>query len=211
MVIGAGKIGRSAAMALAERRPARLIVANRTPERAEEVARGLGAQVVSVAEMARVLPECDLALGAAFAPHFLVTRAMFEAVRASAPARPVCLIDAAVPRILDRAIGELPGVTLFDLGDLEEIIARHRDRRAAAAQEAWAIVESEVEKYRRAVRSMELGPWIDLLRQRFDSAATEVESGANSLDSDRRLKQRLLHEAIAVLKELHGDDRTRIG
>ena len=103
-------------------------------ENAEQIARGLDAEVVPIPEMAPVIRAADLIVGAAFAPHFIVTREMFERVRGEdSDGRRICLIDAAVPRILDRGIGELEGVTRLDMGDLEEIVRRNREKRLAAA------------------------------------------------------------------------------
>lgn len=216
VVIGAGKVGRVAAEALAERNPAQLVIVNRTIERAAEVARGLKADVAQIGDIPQLMQEADLVIGAAFAPNFLVTRTMFEAARGVAtPDRRVCLVDAAVPRILDKAIGDLPGVTLLDVGDLEEIIGANRDRRLAASQQAWTIVEEEMEKFHGRLRESSIGPVISRLRDRFDDLFAEAtepfltnhpEEMRNRYESvHHRLKQKLLHEAIAEIKRLHKD------
>lgn len=216
VVIGAGKVGRVAGEALAERHPAQLVIVNRTIERAAEVARGLAADVAQIGDIPALMQEADLVIGAAFAPNFLVTKGMFEAARGMATEdRRVCLIDAAVPRILDKAIGDLPGVTLLDVGDLEGIIALNRDRRLAASQRAWEIVEEEMEKFYGRMRQTHLGPVITRLRDRFDDIFAESmgpldshhpeEMRARYEDVQRKLKQRLLHEAINEIKRLHKD------
>lgn len=216
VVIGAGKVGRVAAEALSERKPAQLVIVNRTLERASDVARGLAADVAQIGDIPALMQEADLVIGAAFAPNFLVTRPMFEAARGFASEdRRVCLIDAAVPRILDKAIGELPGVTLLDVGDLEDIIASNRDRRMAASQRAWEIVEEEMEKFYGRLRETNLGPIIARLRDRFDDIFAEAMGPleANHPEAmreryehvQRKLKQKLLHEAIGEIKRLHKD------
>lgn len=216
VVIGAGKVGRVAAEALAERHPAQLVIVNRTIERAQEVARGLAADVAQIGDIPGLMQEADLVIGAAFAPNFLVTRTMFEAARGTASEdRRVCLVDAAVPRILDRAIGDLPGVTLLDVGDLEGIIAENRDRRLAASQHAWEIVEEEMEKFYSRARQTHLGPVISRLRDRFDDIFAETmrpleanhpeEMRSRYQGVQHKLKQRLLHEAINEIKRLHKD------
>lgn len=216
VVIGAGKVGRVAAESLAERHPAQLVIVNRTIERAAEVARGLAADVAQIGDIPALMQEADLVIGAAFAPNFLVTRSMFEAARGAATEdRRVCLVDAAVPRILDKAIGDLPGVTLLDVGDLEDIIAANRDRRLAASQRAWEIVEEEMEKFHGRLKQTNLGPVIARLRDRFDHIFADAlrpldthhpeEMRARYQDVQRRLKQRLLHEAINEIKRLHRD------
>ncbi len=168
--------------------------------------------------MAEAVRDADLMLGAAFAPNFLVTRAMFEQVRQGAePGRPVCLIDAAVPRILDREIRHVDGVTLLDIGDLEGVVASNREKRIHASQRAWELTSEEVAKFENRVNSAGLGPAIERLRLRFDEVFEEIESehghhlngdaGASYIEAQRRLKQRLLHEAILEIKGI-GRNRT---
>lgn len=214
VVIGAGKVGRVAAMAIAERKPSRLILINRTIERAQEVAEGLNAEILPIPRIAEALQQADMVLGAAFAPNFLVTKAMFEAVRRGMPARPVILVDTAVPRILDQEIGVLDGVTLIDISHLETIVAENRARRLAAAQRGWLIIEDEMEKLRGRIKAGSIGPIVERLRAQFDLVFTEMEpeilgasTDENELrrlrDAQRRLKQKLLHTAISELKSLH--------
>ncbi len=212
LVIGAGEVGRSAAQALAQRGPRRLVILNRSRPRAEEVAEGLAAEIGSIGDMIALLPDADLIVGAAFAPNFLVTKEMFARARGRTD-RPICLVDAAVPRILDQAIRTLSGVALFDLGDLESIIAENRARRTLAAQRAWEIVEEEVEKFGARWERARLSPAIARLKRRFEAVfAAEAESAAPAAEADRRklrralnrLRQRLLHEAIEELRDSHG-------
>lgn len=213
VVIGAGKVGRAAAIAINEGKPSRLVIINRTPERAKEVAEGLNAEIVPITGMAPIMRDAEIIIGAAFAPNFLVTREMFERVRGTcSPDRKVCLIDTAVPRILDHEIRNVPGVSLFDLGDLEAVVAANRRKRMDAAQKAWQLVEEEVEKFHDKLQVSSLGPMIERLKNRFDEIYVEEQEGLRDCpenllpriqSSQRRLKQRLLHEAIAELKNVH--------
>lgn len=223
IVIGAGKVGRTAAIALAEKRPARLIIVNRTRDRAMEVARDIDAEILPITQMLPAIREADLILGAAFAPNFLVTRQMFEQVRGEAPSdHKVCLIDAAVPRILDEKIGMLPGVTLLDIGDLEGIIAANREKRTIAAQKAWELVEEEVEKFRGRLQTRNFGPMIEGLKRSFDGLFAEMADELDEEDmpeglrrkmrhSHHRLKQRLLHKAIGEMKALQSGENAEAG
>lgn len=147
LVIGAGKIGRIAVRELASRRPARLVIVNRTLDRAMEAGGELGAEAAGLETLPGLLSKADLVLGAAHAPEFLVTRQAFEQARrgAGGDARATCvLIDAAVPRILDPEIGLLPGVRLFDIEHMTGIIEENRRRRHTAAAEAWRIIDGEL-------------------------------------------------------------------
>ncbi len=212
MLIGSGAIGSVAARAIAERRPARLLIVNRTLAHAVPLASELGGVAVPIEELPHYLPQADFVLGAAAAPGLIVDRALWEKAFAvsrgfdptpeyggerTAP-KPLCIVDAAVPRIIDPALGHIDGVRLFDIEHMEEIVAHNRERRRGAAERAWAIVEAEVAAYRTSVAAAEVGPMIERLGRRFDEL---FESETPVTDaSRRRLKQKLLHEVIMELK-----------
>lgn len=218
VVIGAGKIGRIAARVIGEQGPARLYIINRTPEHAGFVAQELGAESYGLDALACVLPEAEFILGAAYAPELLLSRDDYEAA-CSGNNRPAhcCMVDAAVPRILDPALSTLHGIDLFDIEQLEEIIEDNRRRRQTAAEQAWRIIDEEVENYRSVMQSAELAPIIQRLRERFDRIFDEEQNQLQTtlghpLDkknqsAQRRIKQRLLHEAITQVKALVEQDR----
>lgn len=217
LVIGAGKVGRVAAEALAERNPSRLVIINRTPENAAQLAEGIDAETAAIGEIPELIRDAHLVIGAAFAPNFLVTKEMFLAARGeSSSESQVCLVDAAVPRILDRGIGELPGVTRLDISDLESIIAINRDKRIQASQRAWEYVEEEMEKFHgRAKAAASVAPVISRLKDRFDKVFSEFlaemdDAHDGSPNSKKhlylhRMKQRLLHESITEIKRLNNE------
>ncbi|MEN6627589.1 MAG: glutamyl-tRNA reductase [Candidatus Sumerlaeia bacterium] len=198
MLIGSGAIGSVAARAIAERRPGRLLIVNRTLAHAAPLASELGGEAIPIEELGRVLPEVDFVLGAAAAPALIVSRALWEKAMGGGDApRPICMVDAAVPRILDPGLGLVKGIRIFDIEHMEEIVARNRERRSCAAERAWTIVEAEVAAYRTAVAAAEVGPMIERLGKRFDELFETEPLGD---EAARRLKQRLLHEVIMELK-----------
>lgn len=199
ILIGSGAIGSVAARAIAERKPARLLIVNRTLSNALPLASELGGEAVPIEDLARHLPSADFVLGAATAPGLIIDRALWEkSFDGAAASRPVCIVDAAVPRIIDPALGRIENVQLFDIEHMEEIVAQNRERRRGAAERAWAIVETEVAAYRTSVAAAEVGPMIERLSRRFD----ELFDSENPADGDarRRLKQKLLHEVISEIK-----------
>lgn len=200
MLIGSGAIGSVAARAISERKPARLLIVNRTLAHAMPLASELGGVAVPIEDLARHLPEADFVLGAANAPGLVVDRAMWEELFGGPVApRPICMVDAAVPRIIDPALDQIEGVQVFDIEHMEEIVARNRERRHGAAEQAWSIVEAEVAAYRMALAAAEVGPMIERLGRRFDELF-DSENISSDDDSRRRLKQKLLHEVICELK-----------
>lgn len=211
MVIGAGKVGKMAARAIMERRPARLWIVNRTVEKAREVAEGLGAEAYSLEDLTCLLPETEFILGAAYAPELILSRMLYERFcpEGKRPER-VCIVDAAVPRIIDPLLGELKGVQLFDIEHMEEIVSENRRSRSVAAEAAWKIVEGEVEKYRVALQVAGLAPIIQQLHKHVDRIFSEEQADlAIHLDPEQqkklelthhRIKQRLMHEVISEMK-----------
>lgn len=211
LVIGAGKVGRMAARAIAERRPGRLWIVNRTKEKAEEVAADLGAEAFALSSLSCLLPEAEFILGAAYAPELILDLAVYEhfAPAGRRPAR-VCVVDAAVPRILEPAIGQLDGVELFDIEHMQEITEENRRRRAEAAQQAWRIVEEEVRKHQASLKASELAPIIQAMHGQVDRIFSEELAGIGAQLTpeltekieamNRRVKQRLMHEVIQELK-----------
>jgi glutamyl-tRNA reductase len=213
MVIGAGKVGRIAARAIMERHPGRLWIVNRTVERAGEIAGELGAEAYGLESLGCLLPEADFVLGAAFAPELIIDEARYREICEGkrAPER-VCMVDAAVPRILDPDLARLPAVRLWDIEHMEEIVEENRRKRVSAAQTAWAIVEEEVEKFRVGLQMQELAPMIQRLRGQFeeifDQEQSQLESNVTHQMGNRmrathhRIKQRLMHEVIQQMKNL---------
>jgi glutamyl-tRNA reductase len=214
LVIGAGKIGRRSARAIAERRPARLLIVNRTVATAREIADACCGEAHGLEALEGLLPTADFVLGAAYAAEFVVRREAYAAARADGGATPaaVCMVDTAVPRIFDPALGDLEGVRLFSLEQMQEIVESNRQRRLAAAQEGWRIVEEEIERHRAAEQQAELAPAIERLKEEFDrifeQERSALEMMADSPAASRkleavqeRIKQRLLHEVIVEMKE----------
>ena len=217
LVIGAGKIGRLAALAIAECHPHHLWIVNRTHEHAHQIAKEIkGAKAYGLDELPERMARADLIIGAAYAEEFMVRKECYErARRKNGRPKQVCMVDAAVPRILDPALGEVDDVELFDIEHLEDLLDVNRKRRMVAAHQGWEIVEEETEKYRTSLLMSELGPMIGRLEAQFDRVfdeeREELETGCPPewLDkariSQRRIKQRILHEVIGVIKSRHLD------
>lgn len=219
LIIGAGKIARTAAAALSERRPGRLWIVNRTEANARDIVEKLGGETYGLEALPCLLPEADFVLGAAWAPDLLLSREQFEAARRQAGCEhPMVMIDVAVPRILDTAIGELPGIHLSNIGEMQEVVDDNRQRRSREVTRAWAIIEEEVEKYSARIVSQMLGRRIRKLDQAIDAileeemtttcAAEDAEEKKTAAQDAqhlalkrRRIRQRLMHEVIQDMKE----------
>lgn len=211
LVIGAGKIGELAARAIAERHPGRLWIVNRTVEKAQEIAGELGGEAYGLDSLSCLLPEAEFIVGAAYAPELIMDRARYESF-CPPHRRPerLCIVDAAVPRIIDPGLGELGGVELFDIEHMEEIVEENRRRREGAAEHAWRILEEELGRFQATLKAAELAPVIQCLHLHVDRIFEEEQAGLTADLSEEllgkislmqhRIKQRLMHEVIQEVK-----------
>jgi glutamyl-tRNA reductase len=131
MVVGAGDTGEKTARALLGRGARSVIVSNRSFERAGELARELGGRAVRFDAWESEFDRMDVIISSTRAPHFILDRTRLARLLAARRARPLLLIDLAVPRDIDPAVRELPEVFLADLDDLESTAERHRQSRRA--------------------------------------------------------------------------------
>src|SRR5207245_5051368 len=156
VVVGAGKIGELAARSLAARGAEIGAVANRSLEHADALARKFDARPVPIGNLAVELAAADVLVACTSAPGF-VLRAEDIPER---KARPLFLIDLAVPRDLDPAINDLDGCYLYDIDDLEAVVAASLAGRRREAERAEAIVAEEAERFRAWQASLDVVPTI---------------------------------------------------
>jgi glutamyl-tRNA reductase len=145
------------------------MVANRTFDRAAEVARALGGLAVPWERLTRTLPLADLVIGTASGDGFLVSVDALEAAMRERRRRSIFLIDLAVPRCVDPAVNQLDGVYLYDIDDLEGVVVDNQDARAREAVKAEAIVEGEVDAFWRWLSSLDAVPTIVALREKVEA------------------------------------------
>jgi glutamyl-tRNA reductase len=135
-------------------------------------------------------------------------------VMALRPERSLLLIDLAVPRDIDAASADIPGVSLYDIDDLEAVIARNRKVRHAEAHKARAIIEEEIEQFAEWLGSLDVLPTISALRAHAVEIAEQVVrendgrwESASPRDRERvsalaqAIVNRLLHEPTVKMKE----------
>ena len=207
LVIGAGKVSELAARSLVSRGARISAVANRTVERGRELGARYGARSVPLAAAEEELVEADVVVSSTGSSGFVLER---EAVRRSLAARrgrPLFLIDLAVPRDLDPAIHELPGCYLYDIDDLEAVVAESLAGRRSEAARAEEIVAEEAERFRSWQASLDVVPAIASLRARAEEiragelARVEGRLGGLS-EQDRRAVESLTSQIVNKLLHL---------
>jgi glutamyl-tRNA reductase len=147
LVIGAGDMGRRAARNLALDGASTVMVSNRTYSQAAELATEIGGRAISFDELGEALAEADLVISATSAPHLILGTAIVDGAMRERPGRSLYVIDIAVPRDVDPAVGAIPGVDLLNIDDLEQHIDANRAVREQAMVQVQAIIEQEVERF----------------------------------------------------------------
>ncbi|MFV1958419.1 MAG: glutamyl-tRNA reductase [Planctomycetota bacterium] len=205
LVVGAGAMARQTALALAGEGHGRYVVANRTASHAEELARELpDARVAALEDVPRVLADVHVVVVAGGGGA--LDR---ETVRQALPRRrePLLIVDLCVPRMAEPRIGELPGVFLYDLDALEELVAGSLARRREAVPAVEAILAREFADFRAWYRTLEALPaihsmqaWAEEIRQKELSYLSEDldESTRGAVEKmTRRLVQKLLGRPVS--------------
>ena len=169
LLIGAGTMGELTARQLLAQGTGSLMVANRTWERALEVARDLGGMPVPFERLSRYLPLADLVIGAAGGDAYVVATAAVRDALRERRGRQMFLIDLAVPRSIDPAVHQLDGAYVYDVDDLDGVIAENRDARAAEAARAEAIVDGEVEAFWHWLEGLDVVPTVVALREKVEA------------------------------------------
>lgn len=169
-VIGAGKMGGLAARSLADRGARRIDVVNRTGERAARVAAECGGTGVGIPfdQLDDELAQCDAVVSSTNAPHMVITRERIADVMRRRGGRPIVLVDLAVPRDIDAACAEVEGVHVFDLDDLERVVADTLDVRGDAVDHVARIAAEGVDAFGRWLRALDATPAIRELRERAE-------------------------------------------
>jgi glutamyl-tRNA reductase len=176
LLIGAGNMSEMAARNLRNAGATRLTVMNRTHEKAEELASRLDAKAVSADQRLSHLKSADIVVCSTSCPHSIISLEDARNVARARQRKPMVMIDIAVPRDIDPRVGEVDGIHLFDLDDLERIVKKDVGEHRAIADAANKIVAEEVQGFRRRLMAERVIPTIVALRQRLDDLCQqEVE------------------------------------
>lgn len=145
LVLGAGEMATLVGKALARWKLKAIFVANRSQERATELARELGGIAITFEEMPSYVPVSDVIISAVGAPHFVLNKEELTGMLGkSARVEPLLVIDIGNPRTIDEGVAELPGVDLRNLDGLQKIARENLERRQGEVLAAERIVEEEV-------------------------------------------------------------------
>jgi glutamyl-tRNA reductase len=207
LLIGAGRIGELSAANLASRGATISYIANRTLDTARELAHRFGGEAVALADLSSRLGEVDVVISSTSAPETVVHAGDVPAKRRT----PLFFIDIAVPRDLDSAIAKLDGCFLYDIDDLEAVVAETLSGRRTEAVRAEQLVAEETERFRSWRASLDVVPAIASLRARAEEIrSAELAKVERRMSDDERrtlesvtsqILNKLLHLPTIRMKE----------
>ena len=211
LVVGAGRIGLQTLKAAEGRGVANVAVANRTKERAVEVAGQFAATAHGLSELEDALAVADVAISATSSEMPVVRAEVVRAASTRRPDRPLVLVDLAVPADVERDAGEVAGVRLFDVDDLRAGLDDAMASRLREVPRVEAVVEQEVEDFARRYRELEVEPLLSELRKQAESIRIrELERALDDLgDVDPAVAERMEHLSRTLVKRLLHDPTVR--
>ncbi|MEP7112868.1 MAG: glutamyl-tRNA reductase [Ilumatobacteraceae bacterium] len=205
LVVGAGEMGEGIAAALVHAGANDIVVANRTIERANQLAQRIGGRVVPFNDLPTALADADVLLTCTGAGGTLIDFELLEASRGQS-STPLLIVDIAVPRDVAPEVTRLPNVTLLNLDDLRDWAGRALRLRAEEAHRVNDIVSQEVERFGIEATARQAAPLVSQLRQRAESIRlSEIErftARLATLDESQRAALEAVTKGI-VAKLLH--------
>lgn len=213
LLVGAGKMGEQAARHLIDQGAGAVLVANRTHERAEQLAQRFGGRAIRFEDLYANADQADIIITSTGSARPVFLREHAQHFLQQRRGRPMFFIDIAVPRDVDPEVNKLDGIFLYDIDDLQSVAGSHLKERGKAAELAEAMILAEVDKYERRLHALNVGPEI----LQFQQSAEQMRRGelrrlANRLQSlspeqqeavealTRGLVNKLLHQPLQAIK-----------
>ncbi len=213
LFIGAGDTIELTARHFSEQANMRTIFANRTREKAGELAVQHKGKAISLSEIPAFLPKTDVVISSTASPLPIIGKGLVENVIKQRKHKPIFMIDLAVPRDIEAEVAELPDIYLYDIDDLQDVIDENIKVRERAAVDAQLIIDQHSERFMRWRRSLDAVSTIRVFRDKYQELAdselnrslAQLEKGepAETIlkEMSRRLMNKFLHEPTRQLNE----------
>ncbi|CAM4032552.1 glutamyl-tRNA reductase [Saccharibacillus endophyticus] len=218
LILGAGKMSELTVKHLYASGAAQVIVANRTVEKARELAGRFNGVPCTLEEGVAMLGEVDIVISSTGSSDYVLTREQVKTLAAARRSRPLFMIDIAVPRNIDPTIAELPGVFLYDIDDLEGIVESNMELRRSEAIKIERMIEQESDNFYGWLKTLGVRPVIRALQEKATDIHQEtLESLFNKLpELDERQRKvisrmmksvanQMMHDPINRVKEMAAD------
>jgi glutamyl-tRNA reductase len=216
-IVGAGKMGRLAAQALAASGAGDVTVVNRTEERGRDLAERFGATSRPFDDLEDVLRVSDIVICSTLSAQTVIDVPLVERARRGRADDPLFVVDIAVPRDVDAAVGTLPGVVLRDIDDLRGVVEGSLGARLGEVGRVEELIADELDRFSQWQRSTEIAPTAAALVTKAEALRTaEMERIAPHLETmtqaqrdavdhlSRRMDAKLLHAPLKSARELAG-------
>ena len=215
VVVGAGKMGRLAMKALRQAGASHLTVVNRSEERASEAAADFDVRTRPFNELGDAISDADIVITSTTAIEAVIDVGLVRSALAARDNKPLFFVDIAVPRDVDPAVGDLPGVVVRDIDDLRGVVEAGVGSRLTEVSKVEAILAEELGHFLEWERASEIGPTVAALVQRAETIRVEevarlraqfgalTEEQQQALDQvTRKIVAKLLHTPLSKAKEL---------
>jgi glutamyl-tRNA reductase len=222
LLIGAGEMIELAAAHFSARQPKTIVVANRTLERGRELAERYNGQAITLNEVADHLPKFDMIVTCTASPLPILGKGLVETALKQRRHAPVFMVDFAVPRDIEKEVGEMDDVFLYSLDDLSEIIRNNLQVRREAVTQAENMVQAQTEEFMKWFDGRAMVPTINALRQHYDEVRLDELKKAKKLLAKgeapeaalealaRALTNKHLHAPLSALHQAEDDQRTEL-
>ncbi|MBM7457069.1 glutamyl-tRNA reductase [Oceanisphaera litoralis] len=217
LLVGAGETVELVARHLKEQSVTRMIVANRTLERAQSLAQEFDAEVITLEQIPDYLPKADIVISSTASPLPIIGKGMVERALKARRQQPILLVDIAVPRDIEPEVDELNDAYLYTVDDLQGIIEQNLESRKQAASQAELIILDERDQFMAWFRSLESVNLIRDYRSQADQvqqqelahalrALAQGEDAAQTMQRlARRLTNKLIHTPTQALNQAGKD------
>ena len=214
LLIGSGEMAELAAKHLIGQGAEEIVVANRTFDKAVQLARLYNGSAISFDEIPNELTRCDIIITSTAAPGYIIHHETVKSLLRKRRNRPLFIIDIAVPRDVDPKINELGNVYLYDIDDLKSIIEANINQRRQEAIKAERIIEEEVLKFDKWLKELAVVPTIISLKEKLEKIRQReikrsmVNLGELSAEQVKSLEiltsslvEKIIHDPILILKK----------
>ena len=210
LLIGAGEMSELAAQHLVSGGVEKVLVANRTFERAVALSQQFKGEAIPFEEMSQGLRKADIVISATDAPQFLIWHDQVSKVMKDRKQKPIFFIDIADPRDIEPKVGDIENVYLYNIDDLQKVVNDNIQDRKKEAAKAETIVQDEVIKFVNWYRSLDVTPTIVALRKKFEEIRKKELEKTFSLHPNLSDKERKSLEAMtsAIINKILHDPLT---
>lgn len=214
LMVGAGKMARTTLLNMVSAGANRVVVANRTHEKAAELAEEVGGSPIGLDEIPTALQTADIVITSTGMPGVVIDRKMVELAAKKRRGLPMFIIDIAVPRDVEPSVGDIEDVILYNIDDLQAVVASDNAERLIEVARVESIIVEELEQFMRWFRTLDAVPVITALRSKLESIRQiEVDNLSRKLShlspedieainvATRSIVNRICHQPMLRVKD----------